>query len=426
METGWRHNDDETRKEFERLKNRGASAEPQEDSSFSISRGGGNISGTGGQQPLNDVEVTSPLDTITVVKRYGPQLVIFDIDRPFTIAENGVDIIVRSPNVVNTVEKIDFVDTATVTWDVDSTATDVIRVRATSAAAMTWDLTIQDDNVAVGGNDTHTINFDSNGQTATDVAVNFVVTDNTAGKRSVKGYIPAASLGGMSSWYLAVNDESPGETITDGEKVTINGLGPTISRSTNKVLVEYRWIIRTNGNASLERLVYDKDIVDIHGRGGIVVSQTNTGNTSNVFINFNGEVVGSDGKRRRSMTGYIELANGVGSPAPGYHGAPCWEDIVHDWDLSDMHGYQLTIKDAPYSEATGVAGGLSRHLGNPDAWGLNGIKYGFIRTRSFAKHFAVDSNTIRVYASRPNLLNATGPNAPTVLRYHFELHEIPI
>jgi hypothetical protein len=89
-------------------------------------------------------------------------------------------------------------------------------------------LTIQDDTTPVGGADTTVLNFDSQSSTITTQPVNFVVTDDGSGSRTVKGYVPEASSQPAvfkSHWYRNLDNRGLGDNIAFSEAAELyNGL----------------------------------------------------------------------------------------------------------------------------------------------------------------------------------------------------------
>lgn len=82
------------------------------------------------------------------------------------------------------------------TVDLSSADGTVVIVRTGDDLDFSRPLTIMDDGVASGDSDVAEINFDSNGQTSTDVPVRFDVIDNepgNPGRRSIRGFVPAAT-----------------------------------------------------------------------------------------------------------------------------------------------------------------------------------------------------------------------------------------
>lgn len=89
-------------------------------------------------------------------------------------------------------------------------------------------LTIQDDTTPVGGADTTVLNFDSQSSTITTQPVNFVVTDDGSGSRTVKGYVPEASSQPAvfkSHWYRNLDARGLGDNIAFSQAAELyNGL----------------------------------------------------------------------------------------------------------------------------------------------------------------------------------------------------------
>lgn len=304
MQTGWEHDDHQTRREFERLRQKEAAAKdaPLPDGGI-IVRGG--LPGVSDNQDPSIVSLRSPYDTIDIRK----QGQTFDIDRFLTLRLNDEDVIVREgSSVAKTVKYINFLDGGNIAWTLTRGEDDEVLVEAvaTGAGFYTFDVSdsdetttigaaeniqflglnslnveltpgapnvfefsrsvqIKDDGVAVGTGATTDINFDSNGQTATDIEVNFVVDLISATEVRVRGYVPTAA-GGMTSWDVIVNG-GVALTITDGDQLEfLEGLNVNLSRTGNQITIatdpypDYTWDVSVNSGAA--HTVTDGSLLD--------------------------------------------------------------------------------------------------------------------------------------------------------------------
>jgi len=242
-------------------------------------------------------------------------------------------------------------------------------------------LTIRQDGVDVGGNDTIVIDFDnpSPGKPAGYTKQAWVqVFDDGAGIRRAV------------IWY---------EDLTG--------------------LAAYKWVLRGPNDAGTD--IDNTEIVTFRGLDGIIVERV----SNEIHIKYTGEPSdgndgGSGNSRRRILRGVIDLWTDD-APAPGYHGVKVFKDIVHDWNLGNMHGYHIRLETITFDEtrAAGDPETLTYHWGDPIPTGLLG-HLGNVPRRSFPRIYAVDENTIRVATRLPKLNGAQ----PTHLKYYYVLEEV--
>lgn len=318
-------------------------------------------------------------------------------------------------------------DTETVTFT-GSNGTTVELDTATQTIDVSRPLTIEDDDVAVGGADTTVVNFNSGGQTSMDVAVNFTVTDDGAGQRTVRGYVPASGGGTMDSWFLGINAETPGEEISDGELVRlVEGTNINLSRTGNDITISadpypvYNWNLDTNADAS-PTSIDDGETVTFVGQNGVKVTRS-----GNSIIIEEDEEYGGGGDTDYLKMGYIEFdttnTDAISGAKPAYmYGVRKYVDIVHNWNLANMHAYELQLRDV----ALNASGDLTPDGYFRDGAGaMNGQDFGetygvgpsyAIPFRNFPHWGALDSNTIRVWATQSR-------NKPTVMRFWYVLRK---
>lgn len=316
-------------------------------------------------------------------------------------------------------ESVDNADTL----DLSALNGTIVVARTGLNATLESPLTIEDDNVAVGGDDTVTLNFDSNGQTTTAVAVNFVVTDDGGGQRSVKAYVPAG--GGAYDWRAS--DGGSPDTIASGETVTWTG-GTGISVSYNAGTntftitntaphVVYSWTIAAEDTAGTST-ISNGDTVVFSGGPGVVVTRSG----DNIHIAFDEvDPPWGDNEPKRRMTG--ELIFDPTDPdyiaTEAYHyGYRQYQDIVHNWNLSNLNDFHLELVDKNLNDVAALTyyrdGTLS----------LAGEDLGPQPFRNIPHWAALDRNTIRVWATMSRLKHLTIPPAtPTEMRFRFVLTE---
>ena len=291
MKTGWRHNDPQTQREFERFRNpstvQTGTTEPvevvQRGNTTTVSAGGSTVNVNNPPTSVFfELDAVSPYNTCVVTVDNTGTKAFLTIDRFLTVATNGLDILTRiTPNmaypVTNTVKKINFVAGPNIVIDGSNSNDDEVTVTITSTAVgggggsmSSWyirenagtveqitdgetvsfvngettywsrtgsnmtverPLTIKDDGVAVGDDNVMTIAYDSVAATGTNY-IEWEVTDLGLGERRVRGkYTPGAS----PSYYWQVrsgNDGTAAIAVNNTNTVTWQGLnGVYISRT---------------------------------------------------------------------------------------------------------------------------------------------------------------------------------------------------
>jgi len=291
-QTDQRHDDYKVQREFERLKKERASSTERETAATpdTTTPSSGRLPSAG---EVLRYDVTSPDRTIVVRKNAGAGGVRFEISRPLSIALNDT-IIPDSVGNTNRIRVIDFHTSNTVSFAVTGSVEGEVEITAirpltiarswlqltaeeessdevkliwfdndeqfkpTAKDQRVWfefeevddkviiygyyqntttnNLTIENDGVAVGGSDTSIIDFDSNGQTSTDVAVKFEVFNDGSGQRRLRAYVPSAGAG-YTAWNLEVNG-SLREAINDSDDVDfIDGTGTTVGGSGRQISI---------------------------------------------------------------------------------------------------------------------------------------------------------------------------------------------
>ena len=291
MKTGWRHNDPQTQREFERFRNpstvQTGTTEPvevvQRGNTTTVSAGGSTVNVNNPPTSVFfELDAVSPYNTCVVTVDNTGTKAFLTIDRFLTVATNGLDILTRiTPNmaypVTNTVKKINFVAGPNIVIDGSNSNDDEVTVTITSTAAgggggsmSSWyirenagtveqitdgetvsfvngettywsrtgsnmtverPLTIKDDGVAIGDDNVMTIAYDSVAATGTNY-IEWEVADLGSGERRVRGkYTPGAS----PSYYWQVrsgNDGTAAIAVNNTSTVTWQGLnGVYISRT---------------------------------------------------------------------------------------------------------------------------------------------------------------------------------------------------
>lgn len=310
-QTDYRHDDYKVQREFERLKKEKVSAQvestssptPTTGTSFSTTR-------TTPRDEVIQYELTSPNRTIAIKRNAGQNTVRYEIERPFTIRHNDQDVQDGSGSFIRT-QRLDFHDSPTVRFTVQSGDDYEVEVLALSPLTIarsfkklqaleefgneitdiwfdnetqnipsgydsriyfklgalddqiayiegwykdtaTTELTIYDDGVAVGGSDTVELEFDSNGQSSTDVPVRMDVFDDGSGRRRLRAWVPAAGAG-YTGWVLEV-DSVAREVINDSDDVDlVSGTGITLGGAARQVVINvdatpYRQTNEQNAN----------------------------------------------------------------------------------------------------------------------------------------------------------------------------------
>lgn len=291
MKTGWRHNDPQTQREFERFRNpstvQTGTTEPvevvQRGNTTTVSAGGSTVNVNNPPTSVFfELDAISPYNTCVVTVDNTGTKAFLTIDRFLSVATNGLDILTRiTPNVAypvtNTVKRINFVAGPNIVIDGSNSNDDEVTVTITSTAAgggggsmSSWyirenagaveqitdgetvsfvngettywsrtgsnmtverPLTIKDDGVAVGDDNVMTIAYDSVAATGTNY-IEWEVADLGLGERRVRGkYTPGAS----PSYYWQVrsgNDGTAAIAVNNTSTVTWQGLnGVYISRT---------------------------------------------------------------------------------------------------------------------------------------------------------------------------------------------------
>lgn len=284
-------------------------------------------------------------------------------------------------------------------------------------------LTIEDDNVAVGGTDTLFINFDSNSETTTAQAVNFVVTDDGAGQRTIRGFVPAS--GGSYDWTVAADSGS--ELVTSGSTITWAG-GTHITTSydpgTNTVTItadpypDYNWLLAAGGVAGTENIT-DGETVTFNARGPQFSVDRTTNNITYTHIPNGPDDGGYENPSGgRILTGYVEWnLTGVVAPTDYKYGVKKSVDIVHNWDLLNMHMWELYLEDVTIQEDyTDLGYGVDKDYYRDGAVTMAGetLPNQYVRLKPYVQ--AHDSNTIRLWITHSR-------NFPTVMKMWYVLRE---
>jgi len=223
MQTGWRHDDPKVQREFERLTKKKIKVQTgvvlEEKAPEEKGKAPTLPSGSGEVGPAVMVQMFSPLETIHI-QRSGQK---FFLERPLELLDNGEAVHSEFPAVTETVEHINFVDTATLHWNISYESPRQIMVKGT----------------VIGG---------------------------------------GAGGGTMNTWELGI-DADPTITVADADEVRlIAGTGIDLTRVGRSITIDatasfsYSWIVKADGYAGMA--VYDGDTVTFKGTGGATVSQT--------------------------------------------------------------------------------------------------------------------------------------------------------
>jgi len=298
MKTGWRHNDPQTQREFERFR-RASTVTTETTEATSTTAGGTTTTTTGGgtttiitnppSSTYFELDAISPYQTCQVTIENTGTKAFLTIDRFLSVAVDGLDILTRlSPTlgtgITNTVKRINFIsgsnvvlngsnfadDEVTVTinasvtgggggsmssWYVRTNAdpseqiSDAETVTFNNGETTYWSrvgntltverpLTVKDDGVAVGDDNVTTINYDSASNTGTQY-IEWEIADIGAGERRVRGkYTPSAP----ATYYWQVrsgNDGSGAANVVSSNIVTWMGYnGVYISRTGLQINVD--------------------------------------------------------------------------------------------------------------------------------------------------------------------------------------------
>lgn len=280
MKTGWRHNDHQTQREFERFRNP-STVETGTTGSATISVGGtGAGTTTIVTNPPSSVffelDAYSPYKTCVVTVDNSGTKSILTIDRFLTVTTNGIAIPTRLGGTFvnytsNTVKQINFVAGPNIVIDGSNNADDEVTVTISATGgggggASSWylranagvaeqisdteivsfidgettywtrnvnnmtverPLSIKDDGVVVGDNDVMTIAYDSVGATGSNY-IEWEVADLGAGERRVRGkYTPGAAPSYV--WYIR-EDNITGiqKTVLSGNIVSLLGINGVV------------------------------------------------------------------------------------------------------------------------------------------------------------------------------------------------------
>lgn len=264
-------------------------------------------------------------------------------------------------------------------------------------------LTIEDDNVAVGGVDTFFLNFDSQSATSTGQAVNFQVIDDGAGQRTVRGWVPASA--GTYEWIAS--DGTNTETVDNTE--TIKWLGgtnitvtlDTIAKAFTISSIPYYLNVEASGTSGTEQ-IDSGETISFVGIDGIEV--TRTGSAISIGIDDTDPPWGPGATVKRRMSGEIVFTAGAADDFGGvpdyYYGVRRYVDIVHNWGLSSLNNFHLELVDKQLEldvpTSTMVLSYTRNNETYPTAIGPLGSS---VRYRNLPHWAATDRNTVRVWTT---------------------------
>lgn len=289
---------------------------------------------------------------------------------------------------------------------------------ATNTMTIDRPLTIMDDAVAVGPDDTIEIDFDSQGVTSTGQAVNFVVFNDGAGRRRIQGFVPAAA--GTYDWNIS--DGTDTETVTSGSTITFTGSGPITvdyDTATNTVTVsapaypDYNWLLAAEGTPGTEDIT-DGETVTFRAVGLGVDRVTNTITYRQLPDDTVDPATGG-----RIKVGYVEWdLTGVVAPTDGRYGYKKSVDIVHNWGLINMHMFTIYVSDVIYDvDPASLGYGTDKIQYRDGATTLAGETPGDQYVRLFPYIQAVDTNTVRLWITHSR-------NFPTTMKMWYVLKEV--
>lgn len=337
----------------------------------------------------------------------------------------------------------------TVTWQ-GSGAVDVDLVGSTFT--VTRPLTIEDDNTAVGANDTEYINFDSNGQTSTATAVNFVISDAGAGQRNIRAYVPSPATYG---WNISANGGSSA-AVLDGATVDFSSVDGTVtitrsgddinlsrpltieddnvavgntattfinfdsqgstttSQPINFQIVDdgagqrtvrgwvpagagtYTWLLAASGTAGTEN-IDNTDTVTFIGVNGIQV--TRSGSNITISIDEEDPPWSGSAEQKRRLAGELVFQAGqvdiYGTPPAYFYGVRRYVDIVHNWNLSSLNNFHLELVEKHLNDL----GNFSYHRNTQTYPTAIGPLASSVRYRNLPHWAAIDRNTVRVWST---------------------------
>lgn len=456
MRTDHRHDDEKVQREFERIGKKISQLQAALDALGKGPDGGAASSPVSGGRPTTPAgPPTPPTPPTPAQKLYelkstdatidvfiavnNATLLRWDISRPLTIEHNWtdqLDTVGRTDNV----RTINFVDYDRAMWTIwsDGAGRQNVYLNTGYVAAQYWWYAEQrDENIVVQSDDIRfreifTFDNDRTGIPTYSQRVYFEL-DTTGGNSFLRGYVgsdtPPPPPGGMDDWIVAV-DGKGSEVVSDGDTVTFTTSSVALDRTGRTISINYWFRVQVNGNVLDEEVVTHDKVVNHVQKRGIIIRQVDRTDGVDIEYEVSGEGPGGGGSSNRKIAvGIVELDN-ITPKAAGYHGDKCYGRIVHNWKLRNMHGYQLTLVEANYDPAVGGPT-LWTHRGNGYAFdyreagtGLQ-IKEGIIRAYSLRPfHTAYDRNEIRVYATLPRIPGATGGDAPTVLRFYYQLESL--
>lgn len=226
METGWRHDDSRSQREFERLGPEKSQSTQREQTS------GIPVEAPGRTKPGTEITVTSPTGTIDVTVKRRPGTNRFEIERPLTVSQSMVP--VQTDPVTQRTDNVSWID------------------------------------FRAGDNVELSVYRHDNGRVVVEIASAVI------------------GGGGMTSWFLE-DAFSAATEITDGETVVFTGTGAaTVSRAGNTINVDvpassYSW--RASGGFDSPMTISNTEVVYFAAADStIVVTQLDSGTFSQILF----------------------------------------------------------------------------------------------------------------------------------------------
>jgi hypothetical protein len=274
----------------------------------------------------------------------------------------------------------------------------VVWSRVGSTLSLVSPLQLSQDGVNVGADDTISIDYDNAVGVKPGTYVKqvwFEVFDDGAGARRIKGWYEDDAGAGSYSWFAGTDEILSGEAVywVGGTNITVT-YNPGTNTFTINNTYSYAWLLAAEGTAGTAS-VDNGETATFRSGPGLVV--TRSGNDILYEIDPVDPPWG-DYEEKRRATGFIEFATGQADDygaEPYRYGVRLHQDIVHNWNLSNMNDFHLELVDVQLDDTAALAHYRNDDTYPPGLWTTPEVS----RFRNLPHWTAIDRNTIRVYAT---------------------------